>query len=368
MKSNLLGHQKTQRNVVHRACDVPDRDDWNSRKECIARLILVCLIGGMVSPAQADWYHDEQAIMGTSVSLTLWSDDNTTAKRAIALVMGEMRRIDATLSTYNPASLVSKVNRDAATGNVDITPELLTILDKSLYYSGLSQGAFDISYASVGKHYDYRLKQQPALGLRKQLLSAIGYHKIHLDKVTYQVAFAHPQLQIGLGGIAKGYAVDRGIAILADLGITSASISAGGDSRVLGDKRGKPWLVGIKNPRGRPGDGVAIVVPLTNTAISTSGDYERFFFDDQTDERIHHILNPKTGQSSSGIASVSVIGPNGFDTDPLSTTVFVLGIDSGLALINNLDGFDGVIIDSHGVVHYSEGLEPPITQIDITAR
>lgn len=372
MKINLLANQKGAGKAEDQCGDRPstgsDRDQLTARHELIAVFLFAVLFGAIIRPAQAEWYHDEQAIMGTLVSLTFWSDDKTTAQRAIALVMGEMRRIDAAFSTYNPDSLVSKVNREAATVAVDITPELLMILDKSLYYSGLSQGAFDISYASVGKHYDYRLKQQPTLGLRRQLLPAIDYHQIHLNKVAYQVAFEHPQLQIGLGGIAKGYAVDRSIAILADLGITSASISAGGDSRVLGEKRGKPWLVGIKNPRGGLGDAVAIVVPLTNTAISTSGDYERFFFDDQTNERIHHILNPKTGESSSGIASVSIIGPQGFDTDPLSTTVFVLGVNRGLALINNLDGFDGVIIDSHGVVHYSEGLETPMSQVDITAR
>jgi thiamine biosynthesis lipoprotein len=344
------------------------RTDKHTVREIVVVLALAVLLGAMISPARADWYHDEQAIMGTSVSMTFWADDEATAELAIDLVMSEMRRIDASLSTYDPDSLVSKVNREAATSEVDITPELTTILDKSLYYSALSQGAFDISYASVGKHYDYRLKVQPALGLRQQLLPAIDYHHIHLNALTYQVAFEHPQLQIGLGGIAKGYAVDRGIALLTELGITSASISAGGDSRVLGDKRGKPWLVGIRNPRGQSQESVAIVVPLSDTAISTSGDYERFFFDEQTHERIHHILNPKTGVSSSGIASVSIIGPHGFDTDPLSTTVFVLGVERGLALINNLAGFDGVIIDSAGLVHYSEGLEPPMSHVDITSR
>jgi len=344
------------------------RDYLNTGKEVIIVLVFALLLGAMHSPARADWYHDEQAIMGTSVSMTFWADDKATAVRAIDLVMTEMRRIDGALSTYNPDSLVSKVNREAAAGEVGITLELTTILDKSLYYSALSQGAFDISYASVGKHYDYRLKQQPTLGQREQLLPAIDYHNIRLSAATNKVSFNHAQLQIGLGGIAKGYAVDRCIALLIELGITSASISAGGDSRVLGDKRGKPWLVGIKNPRGLADDAVAIVVPLTNTAISTSGDYERFFFDEQTHERIHHILNPKTGASSNGIASVSIIGPHGFDTDPLSTTVFVLGVNRGLALINTLEGFDSVIITTRGVVHYSAGLEPPAGRVDISSR
>src|SRR5690606_5680450 len=120
------------------------------------------------------------------------------------------------------------------------------------------------------------------------------------------------------GGIAKGYAVDRGVAILREHGVRHATLSAGGDSRVLGDKRGQPWLVGVRNPR-KGADSVAITLPLVDTAISTSGDYERFFIDAATGERVHHILNPQTGRSVAGITSVSVIGPQGFDTDPLST-------------------------------------------------
>jgi thiamine biosynthesis lipoprotein len=134
-----------------------------------------------------------------------------------------------------------------------------------------------------------------------------------------------------------------------------ASLSAGGDSRVLGDKRGRPWLVGIKNPRA---DAVAISLPLDNVAVSTSGDYERYFIAD-SGERVHHIINPRTGKSTSGVNSVTIIGPQGFDTDPLSTSVFVMGPEKGLALINKLPGFDAVIITSQGKVLYSQGLENP---------
>ena len=340
------------------ALGTPQDGRLGSVRETLLVVFLASILGAMSSQSRADWHHAEAAIMGTSVSVTLWSNDAAAATQAITLVMAEMRRLDAALSTYNPASLVSKVNREAGSRMVEITPELASIIDKSLYYSQLSDGAFDISYASVGKHYDYRLRHQPDAAERDALLPAINYDLIKLDAQQTHVRFANPDLQIGLGGIAKGYAVDRGITLLQELGITSASISAGGDSRVLGDKRGKPWLVGIKNPRGRSAEDVAITLPLVNVAISTSGDYERFFFDAQTQTRIHHILNPRTGTSVSGIASVSIIGPLGFDTDPLSTTVFVLGVEKGLALINGLEQYDAVIIDAAGVVHYSNGLEP----------
>ena len=129
----------------------------------------------------------------------------------------------------------------------------------------------------------------------------------------------------------------------------------------MGDKMGRPWIVGIKNPRaGENHDSPPVIrLPLTDTAISTSGDYERYFIDDTSGERIHHIINPKTGRSATGVISVTVLGPKGVDTDPLSTTVFVLGVEKGLKLVNRLQGIDCVIIDSSGKVHFSTGLSPP---------
>lgn len=338
----------------------------SKRRSFVGDIPLLCLaLSALViaSPSRGEWYSDTQAIMGTSVSVTLWHEDANVAHSAINAVMAEMRRIDDTLSPFKEDSELAKVNREAVKGPVTISPELATIIDKALYFSRLSDGAFDISFASVGRYYDYRNKQQPDAQQRQSLLPAIDYHLIALDKDRFTIAFKHPQLQIDLGGIAKGYAVDRSVAILKARGIEYATLSAGGDSRLMGDKRGKLWLIGIKNPRGRDDeDRVAIVLPLENTAISTSGDYERYFIDEETGERVHHIINPRTGTSATGVASVSIIGPHGFDTDPMSTTVFVLGVEKGLQLVNRLPGFDCVIIDSAGKVHYSDGLMPPTDQ------
>jgi FAD:protein FMN transferase len=332
-----------------------------------ARVFTVIMLLGSAQ-ASAEWYSDEQAIMGTAVSVTLWHEDPRAAHQAIDAVMAEMRRIDHTFSPFKPDSELARVNREAGRAPVKISAELLAVIEKALYYSRISGGAFDISFASVGRHYEYRDKQQPAEAQRGHLLPAIDYRLIDLDRANATVAFQHPQMQIDLGGIAKGYAVDRGIALLRKFGIANATLSAGGDSRVLGDKRGEPWIVGIKNPRGQPvdralanqeADRVAITLPLTDTAISTSGDYERFFIDPASGERVHHILNPRTGKSATGIASVSILGPLGFDTDPLSTAVFVLGVEQGLSLVNRLPGFDAIVIDTAGKVYYSNGLAAP---------
>jgi thiamine biosynthesis lipoprotein len=298
--------------------------------------------------------------MGTRINVALWLDDAVKAEAAVAAVMAEMRRIDQHFSPYIATSELSRANELApkatAQNPLPISAELATIIDKSLYYSRLSDGAFDITFASLGRYYDYRAKLKPSEQQLEELLPAINYKFIHLDTKAKTLWFEHPKVYIDFGGIAKGYAVDRAVDILQTFGVKHAHVSAGGDSRVLGDKFGRPWLVGIKNPRAK--DKVAITLPLENCAISTSGDYERYFIDSDG-ERVHHIINPRTGKSPHGIVSVSVIGPLGFDTDPLTKTVFIMGPEKGLALINSLPGFDAVIITEQGKVHYSKGLEPP---------
>lgn len=324
------------------------------------RLAGVGLLALLSPPLAAEWHTDGQDIMGTRVNVTLWHEDATQGQAAVAAVMAEMRRIDAEFSPYIETSQLSRVNRLAPLATADkplvISAELARLIDKSLYYSRLSEGAFDITFASLGRFYDYRKGKKPSLEQQHDLLPAIDYRLVKLDLEGPHLYFAHPKVYLDLGGIAKGYAVDQGIDIVRRFGVEHASISAGGDSRVLGDKQGRPWLVGIKNPRAD--DRIAIALPLADVAISTSGDYERYFIDSDG-SRVHHILNPGTGQPTTGIASVSIIGRQGFDTDPLSTTVFVLGVEKGLALINRLPGFDAVIITSAGKVHYSQGLAPP---------
>lgn len=326
-----------------------------------ALLFLLLLLTSLT--VRAEWHTDSQDIMGTRVSVTLWQTDPEQAKQALELAMEQMRRIDSLYSPYRDDSDLSRLNRLAPraskTDPMPISEEMTRLLDKSLYYGKLTDGAFDITFGSLGRHYDYRAGQEPSEEQRRELLEAIDYRLVELNRDQQSVYFAHPKVYVDLGGIAKGYAVDRAIAALRKAGIEHASVSAGGDSRLLGDRRGRPWMVGIKNPRDP--QAVAITLPLENGAISTSGDYERYFIGPEG-ERVHHILNPRTGASVTGIASVSVIGPNAFDTDALSTSVFVLGVERGLTLLESLEDYEGIIITSAGKVHYTAGLEPPDSQ------
>lgn len=315
----------------------------------------------------AEWYQQSNEIMGTEVSVQLWYDNpaqseaqqKNAADIAIGEVMAIMRGIDQRLSPYISTSEVYKINAEAAHQPQKISKELVKLIDKSLYFSQVTQGAFDITFASVGWYYDYREQKQPDEKLRQSLLPAINYKLLDLDREKSTLYFQHKNVRIDLGGVAKGYAVDLAAEKLKTLGIHHASISAGGDTRILGDKLGRPWVVGIRNPRKQEADATPVILlPVVNSAVSTSGDYERYFID-ESGARVHHIINPKTGTSAREVVSVTVIGPSGFDTDPLSTSVFVLGVERGLALVNQIPGFDCVIIDRFGQVHYSKELMSP---------
>jgi thiamine biosynthesis lipoprotein len=318
-----------------------------------------CVIAAVAAPAsQAAWYSRvDDGIMGTRISMQLWADDPALANRAIEAVLAEMRRVDELMSTYKPTSELSKVNAGAAVHPVPVTPELFKLLETSLEYSEITEGAFDITYASVGYLYDFRKHVHPTEQAIEQALPGISYRHVLLDKDHTTVRFSQPGVRIDLGGIAKGHSVDRAIEILQSMGIGHAVVSAGGDSRVIGDRFGKPWIVGIRNPRSPDPDAVITRIPLEDAAISTSGDYERFF--DEGGVRYHHIIDPKTGHSASKVLSATIIGPTATRTDGLSKTAFVLGPEETLRIINKLDDVDAVLVTPDGRILYSKGLQPP---------
>lgn len=300
----------------------------------------------------AEWHNDSAEIMGTRVTVELWHQDTELAAQAIAVVMAEMRAVDQLMSPYIPTSEVFRLNQLASQKEQVVSSELFRLIDKALYFSRVSDGAFDISFASVGSLYNYRESVAPTADQIATGLPAINYQLIELNTKNQTIRFHHPQLKIDLGGIAKGFAVDVAIDLLSKKGISSAIVSAGGDSRILGDRRGNPWVIGIRHPRDK--DQYAVKIPLQDTAISTSGDYERFYL--QGGKRIHHILHPKTGKSATGLQSVSILTSLAVDSDALSTTVFVLGRKAGLALVNRMPDTEAVIIDKAGKLHYSDGL------------
>jgi FAD:protein FMN transferase len=259
------------------------------------------------------------------------------------------------MSTYKPTSEVSLVNAKAADGPMHISKELFDLLVTAKEYSVITDGAFDITYASVGYMYDFRKHIHPDEAQIDKALPAVDYRHVLLDPKNQTVQFSQKGVRIDLGGIAKGYSVDRGIDVLKARGFTRMYVGAGGDSRIVGDRFGKPWMVGIRDPR--KGEGEVITrIPLVDAAISTSGDYERFF--EENGVRYHHIIDPRTGHSASKVRSATVIGPYATRTDGLSKTAFVLGPEKAMEIYNRIDDIDAIIVKLDGTVIYSKGIEP----------
>ena len=318
--------------------------------------ILAAVVAALLTPtAHAEWFSRiNDGIMGTRIQVELWSDDEAQANGAIDAVMEEMERIDRDMSTYKPDSEVSRVNDNAAKGPMEISPELFDLLTTALEYSRITEGAFDITYASVGYMYDFRAHKRPTEEQIQAALPAVNYRHVILDPEKHTVFFSQPGVRIDLGGIGKGHAVDRGIAILQARGVQHALVTAGGDSRIIGDRFGKPWIVAIRHPDDK--DRVIAKIPLVDTAISTSGDYERYF--DEDGVRYHHIIDPHTGHSASKVRSATVLASTATRTDGLSKTAFVLGADEAIRIYNSLDDVDAILVTPDGRVLYTKGLEP----------
>ena len=322
-------------------------------KQVLAPLVLLALLLFSQTPAFAQWHQQQRDLMGTRVSVELWHQETAFANECSEKVFTEMRRIEALMSSYKEDSELTYINNNAAIRSVEISDEMMHLIRKSIHFSEISRGAFDITYASIGYAYDYRKRQQPDDASISEKLPAIDYHHIMIS--GNKVQFGNDSVRINLGGIAKGYAVDRAVDIISQCGITRALVSAGGDSRIIGDREGHPWVIGIQHPRDP--EGIALRLPLSESAISTSGDYERFFI--ENGNRVHHIINPSTGRSATASWSATVIGPDALATDALSTSIFILGAIDGIAMIENLEGFDAIVIDNAGKVHYSSGFEDP---------
>lgn len=320
-----------------------------------ARLTLALLALVAAAEAPAGWIGDTRPLMGTEVRVYLWSEDEAAGLEIVDAVFAEADRINGLMSTYVDDSEISAVNREAAERPVAVGPELFKLIQQSLDISVLTRGAFDITYDSVGSLYDFRSGRRPDAATTESARELIDFRYVHLDEAADTVTFLKDGVRINLGGIAKGYVVERGVDILRINDVKHAIVTAGGDTRLLGDRRGRPWMVGIRDPR----DDAEIVlsVPLVDEAISTSGDYERFFIEDGT--RYHHIIEPGSGHVAGAVRSATVFGPDAVITDALSTAVFVLGVDRGLTLIGTLPDYESIVIDAEGSVYYSDGLAPP---------
>ncbi len=292
--------------------------------------------------------------------MTVVSSSPEKAQRAIDAAFMEMERLGYLLNFYSDKSELSLINRNAGIEAVKVSDDTMEIMGKALFASELTDGAFDPTLGPVVKLWDFQEKRIPDEKSIREKMKEIGYRHIILDKARGMVYLDRKGMQIDLGGIVKGFAADKAVVVLRREGISSGIVSVGGEVRAFGKRPdGEMWNVGIQNPRQQGKDDELIAaVGLLDRAASTSGDYEKFFEKDGI--RYHHILDPKTGYPVSLCRSVTVIAPEAAMTDAFATGVFVLGPQSGLALLKKLD-FEGIIVGSDGAILVTDGLKDKVT-------
>jgi len=292
--------------------------------------------------------------MGTEIRFVVYTSDEDRALRAFEAGFAEFHRLEAMMTTWKPDSEVSRINAAAGVEPVKVSPETLEVIEMSDRASKMSGGAFDITfYALHGlwKFDDDMVKKVPDADELKRRLALVDYRKVIIDHGKSTVFLKDKGMAINLGGIAKGYAVDKATEILRRAGFKDGLIQAGGDLMCAGNKLGKPWTTGIRDPRG-PRDAVFAVMQLDDHAFSTAGDYERFFF--LGGKRYHHILDPKTGQPARASKSVTIYAPNAFLADAVDDAVFIMGWKKGIEMVESLPDVGAVVVDAAGKVHMSK--------------
>lgn len=301
-------------------------------------------LGGWASCARAavPSLHERRPLMGTLVDITLESPDEDRLKPALALAYQEMTRLSDMMNHYNPDSVVSAINVAAGIAPVRTPPELMRVLQMAQHVSSLTHGAFDITVASVrGWHFSAEHPGMPSPQEIARQLPLIGYRNLVLNEAS-QTAFLKKQgMRIDLGGIAKLYILDAGLRALKQHGVHSAMINGGGDVLVMGGTQGRPWKVGVRDPRSP--DKLMGVIALHHGVVASSGDYERYF--DRDGHRYHHILDPKTGHPTTGPHGVTLVSDDLERINGMGAAIMVLGREAGRRLIQRTPGLDGLIVD-----------------------
>lgn len=323
---------------------------------CFKRIVVahsIVLLGVLLPSCGGDRiFRQAETLMGTVVEVTVVERSEDRARRAIREALAEIRRVDDLVSTFKSDSVVSHLNREGR-ATLPSAPDLLWLLRQAEDVSAASGGAFDVTIRPLVELWGFggERSRRPAQEELAAAIAKVGYNDLVFDGGTHSVGFRHGGRGVDLGGIAAGWAADLALARLQSLGVRSAIVDAGGELRVMGEKPGGvPWRIGVQHPR-RSGT-LLLSFDLGDTAIATSGDYERFFTEEGV--RYHHVLDPATGMSARGCQSVTVLAPTAVEADACSTAAFVLGPERGLAFLRSRPGVRGVIVDARGQLHWTD--------------
>lgn len=301
-------------------------------------------------------YKQSLLLMGSNFDISVIANTSQEGEKYIKMAIDEISRIEELISSWDSKSQTSLINRSSGVKPVKVEKELFDLIERCISISKLTDGAFDITYASMDRiwKFDGSMKEIPASEIINQSVSKVGYDNIVLDKSNQTVFLKIKGMKIGFGAVGKGYAADKAKKLLMQEGAVAGIINASGDMNTWGSQaNGSEWMVGIKNPLNK--NKVFATMPVSNKAVVTSGNYEKYV--EFGGKRYSHIINPKTGYPSSGIVSASVFAPKAELADALATSVFVMGVDVGIDFIEQLNGVECILVDDSGKIHASKGIE-----------
>lgn len=310
--------------------------------------------------------HKRKLYMMTSpFEMTVVAKDTIQANEFIDAAIAEVSRIENLVSDWKPETQISQVNKNAGIQAVKVDDEIFQLVKRAIKVSKLTDGAFDISYASMDKiwKFDGSMKEMPTAEAIKKSVEKIGYQKIILDEKEKTIFLKDKGMKLGLGGIAQGFIADKIKVLLVSKGCTSGIANVSGDIAAWGKQPDrKPWTVGIINPMNK--NKVFATFPLTDSGVETSGTYEKYVTFNGI--RYSHIINPKTGYPAQGIVSVTVFAKQTEMADVLAKGVFLFGVDAGLNFVNQLKGIECIIVDDKGKIFSSKGIK--LEKIDLSAN
>lgn len=297
-----------------------------------------------------------QSLLGSPFEITVVAKDTVEGDHFTALAIDEVKRIENLISDWIPTTQISLVNQNAGIQPVKVDQEVYDLVERAIKISKLTSGAFDISYASMDKiwKFDGSMKEMPSEEAIKKSVEKVGYQNIILNPQDTSIFLKIKGMKLGLGGIGQGYIADKIKALLQVKGCKSGLVNVSGDINTWGKQPdGQSWTVGVVNPMNK--NKVFATFPLDDAAVETSGSYEKFVT--FKGKRYSHIIDPRTGYPASGIVSVSVFAKQTEIADALATGIFVLGVEVGLDLINQLNGIGCIIVDDKGVIHTSKNID-----------
>ena len=301
-------------------------------------------------------YTRKTFMLGSPFEMTVVANDSLQGNQYIDKAIAEVKRIENLISDWIPTSQISNVNDNAGLKPIVVDKEVFELIERAIKISKLTNGAFDISYASMDKiwKFDGSMKEMPTEEAIKNSVAKVGYQNIILNEKSTTIFLKNKGMKLGLGGIGQGYIADKIKALLLDSGCKSGIVNVSGDIFAWGKQPDdKPWTVAIVNPMNK--NKVFATFPLEDSAVETSGSYEKFVTFNGI--RYSHIIDPRTGYPATGIVSVSVFAKTTELADALATGIFVLGVEVGLDLVNKINGIECIIVDDQGNVHSSKNID-----------